>query len=110
MAREQNGTTNPAERLFACSATLERDCDRMRWLLRQIANDLPQKRDWLNPEYEREMLAWANTGIKVRLGSGTMPACPRCGNNRQVWKNQLTGKLTCHRAFCHTVIKDASNT
>ena len=39
----------------------------------------------------------------------TMPDCPKCGNNRQVWKNQITGKLTCHRAFCHTVIKKDSN-
>jgi len=30
--------------------------------------------------------------------------CPKCDNNRQVWKNQITGKLTCHRAGCHTVI------
>lgn len=40
----------------------------------------------------------------------TMPDCPKCGNNRQVWKNQITGKLTCHRAFCHTVINDNPNT
>lgn len=40
----------------------------------------------------------------------TMPDCPKCGNNRQVWKNQITGKLTCHRAFCHTVIKKDPNT
>lgn len=32
------------------------------------------------------------------------PICPRCGNGRQVWKNQITGLLTCHRAFCDTVI------
>lgn len=44
-----------------------------------------------------------------RLGSETIPDCPKCGNNRQVWKNQITGKLTCHRAFCHTVINDDPN-
>jgi len=44
-----------------------------------------------------------------RLGSETIPDCPKCGNNRQVWKNQITGKLTCHRAFCHTVINDNPN-
>jgi hypothetical protein len=32
------------------------------------------------------------------------PDCPRCGNNRQVWVNQLTGVMTCHRAGCHTEI------
>ena len=26
--------------------------------------------------------------------------CPNCGNNRQVWRNQLTHKLTCHRVGC----------
>jgi hypothetical protein len=29
-----------------------------------------------------------------------MPPCPHCGNNRQVWINQITGLLTCHRAYC----------
>ena len=33
------------------------------------------------------------------------PDCPRCGNNLQVWKNQITGSITCHRAFCHTIIQ-----
>jgi hypothetical protein len=32
------------------------------------------------------------------------PTCPSCGDNRQVWTNQITGLKTCHRAFCHTVI------
>lgn len=34
-----------------------------------------------------------------------MPPCPKCGNNRQVWRNQLTGLITCHRAFCDTVVE-----
>lgn len=34
------------------------------------------------------------------------PDCPRCGNNRQVWRNQLTGVMTCHRAFCDTVLDE----
>lgn len=29
--------------------------NRAQWLLKQVLNDLPQKRDWLNPEIEREM-------------------------------------------------------
>jgi transcription elongation factor Elf1 len=33
------------------------------------------------------------------------PDCPICGNNRQVWINQLTGVMTCHRAGCHTEIR-----
>lgn len=28
------------------------------------------------------------------------PVCPNCGNNRQVWVNQLTGLMTCHRIWC----------
>lgn len=34
-----------------------------------------------------------------------MPACPKCGNNRQVWVNQITGLITCHRAHCDTVVE-----
>lgn len=30
--------------------------------------------------------------------------CPECGNSRQVWRNQITGKMTCHRAGCHKEI------
>ena len=50
------------------------------------------------------------TPLAEPTGSKTLPSCPKCGNNRQVWKNQMTGKLTCHRAFCHTVISSDSNT
>lgn len=39
--------------------------------------------------------------------SAGMPDCPRCGNNRQVWRNQITGLVTCHRAFCDTVVEQA---
>lgn len=38
--------------------------------------------------------------------SAGMPNCPKCGNNRQVWRNQISGRITCHRAFCDTVIED----
>ena len=27
--------------------------------------------------------------------------CPRCKSSAQVWPNQSTGKLTCHRVGCH---------
>lgn len=43
------------------SRELERENNRMRWLLRQVVTDLPLgRRDWLNPDYEREMRALAN--------------------------------------------------
>lgn len=32
------------------------------------------------------------------------PVCPRCGSNRQVWKNQLNGKMMCHRVGCYIVL------
>lgn len=35
----------------------------------------------------------------------TTPACPKCGDARQIWANQLTGRLTCHRIHCHTEIE-----
>lgn len=37
-----------------------------------------------------------------------MPNCPKCGNNRQVWKNQISGKLQCHRAYCDTVVGEVN--
>lgn len=40
---------------------------------------------------------------------GGMPSCPKCGNNRQVWENQISGKLKCHRAFCDTEIPEMEN-
>ena len=48
------------------------------------------------------------TPLAEPTGSMSLPSCPRCGNNRQVWRNQITGKLTCHRAFCHTVISESN--
>lgn len=29
--------------------------------------------------------------------------CPNCGNNHQVWINQITKRLTCHRWGCNNV-------
>jgi hypothetical protein len=29
--------------------------------------------------------------------------CPKCGSDSQVWKNQNTGKLTCHRFGCENL-------
>lgn len=28
------------------------------------------------------------------------PICEKCGNNRQVWINQISGKWRCHRISC----------
>lgn len=39
--------------------------------------------------------------------SAGMPSCPKCGNNRQVWRNQISGRITCHRIHCDTVIEQA---
>jgi len=36
------------------------------------------------------------------------PVCPKCGSDRQVWLNQIANKMTCHRAYCHTVIEEAA--
>ena len=38
--------------------------------------------------------------------TASMPACPRCGNARQVWRNQISGQIKCHRAHCDTVIPE----
>lgn len=44
--------------------------------------------------------------LKLTSIDNGMPDCPKCGNNRQVWRNQITNKLTCHRAYCNTVIEE----
>jgi len=66
-------------------------------------------------EYETGMrlsaaaVAWQDATNRLdatiaKLGLGGIPNCPDCGNNRQVWVNQITGKMTCHRAGCHKEI------
>lgn len=34
----------------------------------------------------------------------TPPLCPHCGDSRQVWRNQITGRWTCHRIHCYREI------
>ena len=46
-------------------------------------------------EYDAFMAAVASAR------DGLDDVCPRCGSSAQVWPNQLTGKLTCHRVGCH---------
>lgn len=36
----------------------------------------------------------------------TPPLCPHCGDSRQVWRNQITGRWTCHRIHCYREIDD----
>jgi hypothetical protein len=36
----------------------------------------------------------ANRRFAEAEGSNTIPDCPKCGNNRQVWKNQISGCLS----------------
>lgn len=31
------------------------EADKLKWLIRQVLNSLPTKRDWLDPDIEREM-------------------------------------------------------
>jgi hypothetical protein len=38
-----------------------------------------------------------------------LPACPGCGSSSQVWRNQITGALTCHRLSCHGSINPVSS-
>lgn len=41
-----------------------------------------------------------------RVAEGHPPICPKCGNDRQVWRNQISGLWTCHRAHCDTEIEE----
>lgn len=54
----------------------------------------------------------AQYGLDAQLASARqnpMPNCPKCGNNRQVWANQITKVLTCHRAHCDTQIDSVAH-
>lgn len=47
----------------------------------------------------------AGTVVSLHTGAPLYaPVCPKCGDNRQVWVNQVSGLWKCHRAFCDTTI------
>lgn len=53
---------------------------------------------------EKSVLLKTIGGTKTlirQLKKQNLPICSICGNNRQVWTNQITGKLTCHRYGCN---------
>lgn len=60
--------------------------------------------DWSALEATRESLREYQARVKELEAAAAKTTCPKCGDNRQVWINQITGLLTCHRAGCHTVI------
>lgn len=39
----------------SCVATLSATLNRAKWLIGQVYNDLPSRRDWLDPHLEQEM-------------------------------------------------------
>jgi len=49
---------------------------------------------------ERNSRGWQLLDLCDRIYAERV-ACPKCGNNRQVWVNQITKKLTCHRYGCN---------
>jgi hypothetical protein len=53
-----------------------------------------EDQDWDEHESVREAIDVAMRKSKV---------CPICGNNRQVWVNQDTKRLTCHRYGCNNM-------
>lgn len=53
-----------------------------------------------------QQIGWQAHGLVYRSKFKAF-SCPRCGNGDQVWVNQITGILTCHRAGCQTEIKEA---
>ncbi len=80
----------------------------------QVAVALEELRGLINLEFIGDEFSDYNEGLRdalrhvdatiAALGLGGIPNCPDCGNNRQVWVNQITGKMTCHRAGCHKEI------
>ena len=43
------------DEVLACNMKLIHQNERLVWLIRQVTTELPVNRDWLNPDYEREM-------------------------------------------------------
>jgi hypothetical protein len=39
----------------------------------------------------------------------TIPVCHQCGSNTQVWVNQITNKLTCHRLGCQVEVSNGKD-
>lgn len=37
---------------------------RLKWLIKQLLGELPEKRDWFNPDVEREMRAAVSAGAE----------------------------------------------
>ena len=65
------------------------------------------------PENQDERMGWqdlrAATGLLSKAPPAsptTPPKCPKCGDARQVWRNQITGRWTCHRAWSHTELPE----
>lgn len=46
---------NDLHKMYQCAKGLESRLRRAQWLIGQVVDDLPRNRDWLNPDYEREM-------------------------------------------------------
>lgn len=40
---------------------------------------------------------WVENGIAIKHNN----ICPNCGSESQVWINQITKRLTCHRWGCN---------
>jgi hypothetical protein len=82
--------------------TIEQKLWKAVWLqeARKLINEYVEQSATKNCKKNRKVKKWC--GFKT---TEVIPNCPKCGNNRQVWKNQLTGKMTCHRAYCQTEIK-----
>jgi len=86
---------NPAHRVLPSSAHRLDRYDGMTWI---------EWRERFAAVYRRLSEAAADEKLAQ---TNSPPNCPRCGDNRQVWRNQITGLYTCHRAHCDTVITAA---
>ena len=51
----------------------------------------------------------SNNKCKCGRNLADWPICTKCGNNRQVWVNQLTDRITCHRASCYIELDTMPN-
>lgn len=71
-----DGNSELGFRVRAAAAAIAR----LRWLLRQILDELPQKRDWLNPDIEREARERSalEPATHAAVPNDVRWICPRC--------------------------------
>jgi len=64
LARHPEHIADTSKMVDACEfEAMQAENERAKWIMRQLLNDLPRQRDWLDPDIEREMKAMTEKGV-----------------------------------------------